>query len=409
MASRLVSVASVIAAMLVAIFSPLGARAQTGCLAGSVVDGTGRPVEGIRVTLGDNVWTTAQISPEPRSDQAGQFRIEGIPPGNYNANAFNDQLGYPGIWWPDRDVSIGASSICTNITFNVRRRTAKLKLTVTDAATSKPIHDILLDVFPGDKPGLWLPVEPLLSYGLPPQVPSLTKLRIVVTAKGYSSSEFAFASLAPGATQEIVTTLSPRRMGCIAGVAVDDGFAPVAEAKIYPQFMGTVTRGNAPTPATADDSGKFTLDNLQPGSYTLRAEKDSDGFSGFWSGWQGQVELQKVTVTPGGACREITINMGARGAVLRVHAMDALTHEPLMTITVSFHNPENPRQGGSIIIGPRQYDELPIPSRTNVIIRVRAQGYQPSDPIMIDPLSPGEKQDLTVPLLRETSAASTGP
>jgi Carboxypeptidase regulatory-like domain len=409
MASRFVSVAFASAAILAALFSPLAAHAQAGCLTGSVVDNAGQPVEGIRITLGDNVWTSAQISPEPKSDESGQFRIEDIPPGTYQANASNDQLGYPGIWWPNRDVSIAPSSICTNITFNVRWRTAKLKLTVTDAATSKPIHDILLDVFPGDKPGLWLPVEPLLSYGLPPQVPSLTKLRIVVTAKGYSSSEFAFASLAPGATQEIVTTLSPKRMGCITGVAVDDNFAPVAEAKINPQFMGTVTRGNAPSPTTADDSGKFKLDNLQPGSYTLYAEKDSDGFSGFWSGWQGQVKLQKVTVTLGGACQEVTINMGARGAVLRVHAMDALTHEPLTTITVSFHNPENPRQGGSMIIGPRQYEEVPIPSRTNVTIRVRAPGYQPSDPITIDPLSPGEKQELTVPLRRETSAASTGP
>ena len=97
MASRVVSVVFVIAAILVEIFSPLAARAQTGCLTGSVVDNAGQPVEGIRITMGDNVWTTAQISPEPKSDESGRFRIEDIPPGTYKANAFNDQLGYPGI------------------------------------------------------------------------------------------------------------------------------------------------------------------------------------------------------------------------------------------------------------------------------------------------------------------------
>jgi hypothetical protein len=131
----------------VTVFSPLAVRAQTGCLSGIVADNTGEPVKGIRITVGNDIWTTAQTFPEPRSDESGQFTIEGIPPGNYKANAFNDQLGYPGIWWPERDVSIAASFLCTNITFNVRSRAAKLKLVVTDATTNKPIPNILLQVF----------------------------------------------------------------------------------------------------------------------------------------------------------------------------------------------------------------------------------------------------------------------
>ena len=103
-----------------------------------MVDNTGQPVKRIRITVGDGTWTSGQISPEPRSDEAGGFRIDGIPPGNYKANAFDDALGYPGIWWPLRDVSITASALCENITFNVRSRAAKLKLVVTDAVTNRP-------------------------------------------------------------------------------------------------------------------------------------------------------------------------------------------------------------------------------------------------------------------------------
>jgi hypothetical protein len=386
----------------VTVFSPLAARAQTGCLSGRVIDGSGQPVKGIRITVGDNVWSTALISPEPQSDEPGQFKIEGIPPGDYKANAFNDQLGYPGIWWPVLDISIAASPLCTDVTFNVRSRAAKLKLVVTDATTNKPISDILLHIFPGQQPGLWLPVEPLLSHGLSPQVPSLVKMRLVVTARGYSSSEFIFPSLAPGETHEIATKLLPKGLGCITGVAVDENHSPVAAAKISPRFMGSGYAGDVSQPVTADDNGKFTLDNLRPGEYVLWPEKESDGFSTNWSGWRGQVALQRATVAPGGACQEVTLNMGARGALMRVRAMDGATHEPLPNIQVIFLNAEDSHQGGSIVGEAREVHTFLVPSRTKFILQVRSPGYRASEAMRIEQLSPGETQDLTVPLQRET-------
>ena len=72
MANRLLSIIFAV----VSVFSPLAALAQTGCLSGRVIDKTGQPVKRIRITVGDNVWTTALISLEPRSDESGEFRIE---------------------------------------------------------------------------------------------------------------------------------------------------------------------------------------------------------------------------------------------------------------------------------------------------------------------------------------------
>jgi hypothetical protein len=389
----------------VTVLSALATSAQTGCLTGSVVDNAGQPMKGMRITVGDNVSTTAQISPKPHSDESGQFRIEGIPPGKYTANAFNDQLGYPGIWWPVRDVSISASALCTNIIFNVHSRAAKLKLIVTDATTNKAIPDILLHVFPGEQPGLWLPVEPLLSYGLPPQVPSLVKVRLVVTAKGYSSSEFVFRSFAPGETREIFAKLSPKGLGCITGVAVDGGDSLVAGAKISPRFMGSGYAGDVAQPVITDDSGKFSFDNLRPGDYMLWPEKESDGFSTNWAGWRGQVALPKVTVAPGGACQELRLNMGVRGALMRVRAMDEATQEPLLNIQVNFWNAEDPHQGGSIAGEPRDVYEFLIPSHANFILQVRSRGYRSSEPMRVGPLFPSETKDVTVPMQREITGS----
>jgi hypothetical protein len=288
----------------------------------------------------------------------------------------------------------------------VRWRTAKLKLTVTDATNNQPIHDVLLYVSPGDRPGLWLTVEPLLSYRLPPQVPSLTKLKIVVTAKGYSSTTFTFPSLAPGETHEIVTKLTPKGLGCISGVAVDENYSPVSAAKISPRFMGRGYASDQASPVTADDHGKFTLSNLRLGDYVLWPEKESEGFSGNWSGWSGQVELQRATVTPG-ECQQVTVNMGPRGALIRVRAIDRTTHAALTNINVSFQNPQNPRQGGSIIGAAREPHELLVPSHTTVVVQVQASGYEPSERVTIGPLSSGEVQDLTLPMQPNPTSGSS--
>jgi hypothetical protein len=78
----------------------------------------------------------------------------------------------------------------------------------------------------------------------------------------------------------------------------------------------------------------------------------------------------------------------------------------LTNIMVGFRNPQNPRQRGSIIGQPHEPHEVQIPSRSNVDIQVRAQGYQSSEQIHVGPLAPGEVQDLTVSLQRENASPS---
>src|ERR1700690_3009860 len=96
---------------------------------------------------------------------------------------------------------------------------------------------------------------------------------------------------------------------------------------------------SAPSPRMTMESSSSII--FVPATMSSGAEKESDGFSTNWSGWRGQVELQRATVAAGGACQEVTLNMGARGAIMRVRATDRATHEALLNIQVNFRNAED--------------------------------------------------------------------
>src|SRR5208283_4535867 len=100
MASRLISITFVI----VTVFSPIAARAQTGCLTGNVVDNNGQPVKEITVSLVEHTWRGDQFPvAHGASDESGEFRIDSIPPGAYQVGAGNGAPGYSGIWMLPRD------------------------------------------------------------------------------------------------------------------------------------------------------------------------------------------------------------------------------------------------------------------------------------------------------------------
>jgi Carboxypeptidase regulatory-like domain len=389
---------------LVLIFSPLAAHSQTNCITGVVVDNVGQPIKGIRVGLAEHTWNGDQYpAGEAVTDESGGFEIDGLAPGQYligaGSWAYRSEL---------RPISVAASGPCTTITYNAGPRTAQLKLAVTDAVTNKPILDGLLHVSPEGQQGSWQSLGDMLRAGIPdPHVPSLVKLRIEITARGYSSFVVEFPALRPGETRELTAKLTPKNLGCIIGTAVDDSHAPVKGATIDPRFLGNTFAGDQPTVLT-DHEGRFKAERLRPGDYDLLPENESDGFSRLWVGWLGQAELPKVlrvTVPATGPCKHVTINMGARGAWMTVNAVDDATQEQLSEIVVAFMNAEHARQGGSVSLGaPR---EVLVPSHARFTVQVRAAGYHPSEPVRVDPLIPGEKKQLTVPLQREASPPPT--
>lgn len=381
------------------IFSTLSAYSQTGCVSGKVVDYLGQPIKGMRVGLAQHTWNGGQQSAGSSvTDEFGAFEIDDIPPGKYELGASDDALGYPGR--PLQPISV-TTGPCAAITYDVGERAAKLKFTITDAATNKPITDLRIHATAG-RWSSWLSVGDMLRAGVPnaPQVPSLRKLHIEITAKGYFSSVIDVPAIMPGGTHEVVAQLHRETLGCITGTTVDDNFAPVKNTIIDPTRIPYA--GDGYTPVHADQDGRFQADRLRPGDYDLYAENEAEGFSRLWVGWLNQPGLPKllrVTVPATGGCKNVTLNMGPRGAWLDVVAIDSNTREQLSNLVVTILNSEHSRQGGSAIL--EEPKEVLVPSHARFQVQVRAEGYRSSQLVQIDPLIPGEKKTLTVPLQRE--------
>jgi hypothetical protein len=228
-------------------------------------------------------------------------------------------------------------------------------------------------------------------------VPSLSKLHVEITAKGYSPVIVDLPAIKPGEMREVVSQLRAEVLGCITGTAVDDSFAPVKNTLI--DARRTPDAGDGYNPIHADENGRFRLDHIRPGDYDLYFENEAAGFSRLWVGWVNQpglAKLLKVTVPATGGCKNVTLNMGPRGAWLDVVAVDADTQQQLSKLTITVLNPKNNRQGGSSNLPEPQ--PVLVPSHASFTVRVRAAGYRVSDPIQVEPLNPDEKKELTVPL-----------
>jgi hypothetical protein len=348
----------------------------------------------MRVGLAERTWDGGQKPAGGAvTDNSGAFEIDDVPPGtHYELGANNDALVYPAKL--PQTISVTGSGPCTAVTYDAGTRAgaAKLKFKVLDAVTKKPITDLTVHATAGTWSS-WLPVGDMLRAGVPngTEVPSLSKVHIEITAKGYFPSSLDLPAIKPGEIREVVAQLNAEILGCITGTAVDDNFAPVKETMIDARRVPYAGDGYAPV--HADGSGRFRLDRLRPGDYDLYFENETEGFSRLWVGWVDQPGLSKllrVVVPATGVCRNVTLNMGPRGAWLDVVAIDADTQQQLSKLSITVENSENNRQGGTSELAEPQ--PVLVPSHASFTVHVRADGYRVSEPIHIEPLIPDEKK-----------------
>jgi len=130
-------------------------------------------------------------------------------------------------------------------------------------------------------------------------------------------------------------------LGSIEGVIVDADNNPVPGASVY-LVTGPSGTGRGSTVLTNAD-GRFRLEQLVPGVYTLSIYKTQDGWADGAIAFYADPDhpLPSVTVNTGTETTNHSFQLGARCGILHLNASDAVAHHSISSATVILHQRNN--------------------------------------------------------------------
>lgn len=126
-----------------------------------------------------------------------------------------------------------------------------------------------------------------------------------------------------GCAQEFV---DPTALGRITGTVLNDEGQSMDRARVCVSIMKRTTTGSSWSTVCSlftDHIGKFQIDHVKNGTYTLSAQKPEDGYDlSTTPGYQ-------ITVSDADPLHIVTIKLGPRSGILTCLVSDKLTGKPL--------------------------------------------------------------------------------
>lgn len=161
--------------------------------------------------------------------------------------------------------------------------------------------------------------------------------------------------------------------GVIAGTVVNLEGQPVAKAEVIAR-PDRGYRGILPH-ALTNAKGNYRIGELEPGTYTIAAHKESEGYADtiatFYSA--GFIESPRVTLLDSQVVDGIIIRFGPKSASLTGRIIDAKTKKPIEDAGITLRRADNPKYLYSTGVEKRFKVLVPPAPFT---IEVKAEGYE---------------------------------
>ncbi|MGD1105339.1 MAG: carboxypeptidase-like regulatory domain-containing protein [Terriglobia bacterium] len=165
--------------------------------------------------------------------------------------------------------------------------------------------------------------------------------------------------------------------GTIKGVVVNETGTPVAGAQVLPLRVEVKPSHHVHLPIhEADDEGRFSIENLPWGTYTVSADKEDDGYpnASFGVFADHNHPFPVVTLELASPTAVVTIHLPPKaGAIQSISVVDAVTGMEMNSAAITLRRAAEPTHfvGTSTTMTP-----ILVPSNTDVSVEITATGYK---------------------------------
>lgn len=165
------------------------------------------------------------------------------------------------------------------------------------------------------------------------------------------------------------------RRGVIEGKVVNEKSQPVAQAQVWVS-NGQPTIG-AERYVETDGAGRYRIDRLEWGTYSVYGQKESAGYPDMSFGFYHTFGAPKAVISGASPVASVTVRIGPPCAKLQLQSItDAATGQPVRA-AVTLRRASDPHNFLTITTssGP-----ILVPSDTGIFIEILAEGYKPWPP-----------------------------